>query len=169
MSHVSVISRTQKIIVDPFSSAVAIVNAGPMGPGSLGMGGSWTYSIESVHNTTHNVDLVAENDPRGYLDALGDLVLPPGLWFFNMTWSSTAAPGGTYRAYSDYRANGVGYGVYDSQQTKEAISSTQIRFTTSDSILIPVGSTSVTFRVRQHSGAGFTINGRVTAFPIRLG
>lgn len=32
MSEINVISRTQRIVVDPFSSAVAVISAGPMGP-----------------------------------------------------------------------------------------------------------------------------------------
>jgi hypothetical protein len=32
-SGLNVISQTQHIIVDPFSSAVAVINAGPQGPG----------------------------------------------------------------------------------------------------------------------------------------
>jgi hypothetical protein len=32
MSEINVVSTTQRIVVDPFSSAVAVINAGPMGP-----------------------------------------------------------------------------------------------------------------------------------------
>ena len=32
MSDINVISFTQKIVVDPFSSSVAVINAGPVGP-----------------------------------------------------------------------------------------------------------------------------------------
>jgi len=40
MSDVTVIARTQRIIVNPFSSAVAVINAGPMGPtGPIGPSG----------------------------------------------------------------------------------------------------------------------------------
>ena len=33
MSDINVISRTQRIIVDPASSSVAVISVGPMGPG----------------------------------------------------------------------------------------------------------------------------------------
>jgi hypothetical protein len=32
MSEINVVSTTQRIVVDPFSSAVAVINTGPMGP-----------------------------------------------------------------------------------------------------------------------------------------
>ncbi len=35
MSQISIISRTQKIVIDPFSSAVAVINAGPPGPSGI--------------------------------------------------------------------------------------------------------------------------------------
>lgn len=35
MSHINVISKTQKIIVDPSGGSVGVVNAGPMGPRGL--------------------------------------------------------------------------------------------------------------------------------------
>lgn len=48
--EINVISRTQTIIVDPASSAIAIVNAGPMGPTGPGGVVSWTAArpIETV-------------------------------------------------------------------------------------------------------------------------
>jgi hypothetical protein len=46
MSEINVVSTTQRIVVDPFSSAVAVINAGPMGPagppGPLGPPGPGT-------------------------------------------------------------------------------------------------------------------------------
>lgn len=46
MSEINVVQRTQRIVVDPFSSAVAIINAGPQGPkganGSIGPPGPGT-------------------------------------------------------------------------------------------------------------------------------
>jgi hypothetical protein len=34
MSHITVISRTQKIIVNPEGASVSVINAGPIGPAS---------------------------------------------------------------------------------------------------------------------------------------
>lgn len=36
MSNIKVVSKTQRIIVDPATSSISVINAGPMGPGSPG-------------------------------------------------------------------------------------------------------------------------------------
>ena len=58
MSEINVINRTQKIIVDPASSSVAIINAGPVGPGGpIGINPNWStaQTIENVTAATYTV------------------------------------------------------------------------------------------------------------------
>ena len=62
--EINVVSRTQHIIVDPASSAIAIINAGPPGPG--GPGGEVGSGI------TLPPPLAAGTPFRTYVDELGD-------------------------------------------------------------------------------------------------
>lgn len=52
MSDVNVLSRTQKIIVNPTSHAVSIVNAGPQGPAGPGGGLTENQAIDAVGEAT---------------------------------------------------------------------------------------------------------------------
>lgn len=58
--EINVISRTQQIIVDPASSSVAVINAGPIGPGG---------PIGQVSTAAMNQAIDTALDTRG---------LPPG-------------------------------------------------------------------------------------------
>jgi hypothetical protein len=60
MSEINVLSSTQKIIVDPASSSVAVINAGPIGPGG---------PIGEVSTAAMNTAIDAALDTRG---------VPPG-------------------------------------------------------------------------------------------
>lgn len=60
MSEINVISRTQRIIVDPASSSVAVINVGPAGPGG---------PMGEVSTNQMNTAIDAALDVRG---------LPPG-------------------------------------------------------------------------------------------
>ncbi len=46
MTTISVVSSTQKIYVDPYSRSVAVINAGPRGPGGGAAGGGGSASID---------------------------------------------------------------------------------------------------------------------------
>lgn len=47
MSQINVVSRTQRIIVDPASSGVSVINVGPQGPGGpIGVTGPHVPIVE---------------------------------------------------------------------------------------------------------------------------
>lgn len=59
MSNVTVVSRTQRVIVDVASSSVSVINAGPQGP--AGAGGPGGGAVTSVNTQTGAVVLDADD------------------------------------------------------------------------------------------------------------
>lgn len=59
MTDINVVSKTQKIIVDPASSSVSVINAGPIGPGGsdgadgIGMGTGVT-DVEAITQAAYD-------------------------------------------------------------------------------------------------------------------
>lgn len=52
MSHVTVLSRTQRIVVDPHTSSVSVVNAGPAGPAIGTFDGVTSPTIDDIVTIT---------------------------------------------------------------------------------------------------------------------
>jgi hypothetical protein len=49
--EINVVSRTQTIVVDPVSSSVSIINAGPAGPGGpAGTPGTWVQVTQAQYD-----------------------------------------------------------------------------------------------------------------------
>lgn len=67
MSGITVISSTQRIVVDPFSSAVAVVNAGPVGPG--GPIGEVSLSLLETELSTKQDTYSGTGSPNGVVTA----------------------------------------------------------------------------------------------------
>jgi len=53
--EINVISRTQQIIVDPASSSVAVINAGPVGPSGPAGITTTPRTIETISGATYSV------------------------------------------------------------------------------------------------------------------
>lgn len=70
MSTINVLSRTQKIIVDPASSQVTVINAGPIGPGGPA-GVSGTVEGLDAAIQAH----VDDTTPHPVYDNITDLVV----------------------------------------------------------------------------------------------
>jgi hypothetical protein len=64
MTTLTVTSRTQRIVVDPASHAVAVINLGPQGPV-----GNPTYYIKADGSVPMTGDLVLAGDPNANLEA----------------------------------------------------------------------------------------------------
>ena len=74
MTHISVYARTQRIVVDPASSAVAVINMGPQGP----IGGAFSY-VKSDGSVPMTGDLVLAGDPNSALEAAPKQYVDTGL------------------------------------------------------------------------------------------
>lgn len=58
--EINVISRTQIIVVDPYSSAVSVINAGPAGPAGVAMpaGGTTGQVLAKLSDDDYDVGWV---------------------------------------------------------------------------------------------------------------
>jgi hypothetical protein len=77
--EINVISRTQQVIVEPASSAVSIINAGPQGPGGPAGSANWTTArtIETVSAGTYSV-VAADAGKLKRLTVACTITLPSG-------------------------------------------------------------------------------------------
>ena len=77
--EINVISRTQHIIVDPASSSVSVINAGPIGPGGPVGVTNWATArtIETVSGTTYSV-VAADAGKVKRLTGVATITLPSG-------------------------------------------------------------------------------------------
>lgn len=80
MSEINVISRTQTIIVDPASSSVAVINAGPMGPAGPPGVVSWNAPlvVETVSAVAYTIVAADAGKLKRLTNANPTITLPAG-------------------------------------------------------------------------------------------
>ena len=83
MSSVNVVQKTQRLIVEPASKTVSVINAGPIGPGvGGGPGTSGVTDTDLAAAVSAIEDLISQAMPSGFIGATFATSEPPG-WFFD--------------------------------------------------------------------------------------
>ena len=98
MSDINVRSSTQKIYVDPASSSVAVVNAGPIGP--AGPGGDGSYPSGSVEYAY--AEMITNMDISAVSSATSQVVLNPGA----VDYDGTPSPNRNCLCFNDCNSAG---------------------------------------------------------------
>lgn len=100
MTDIKVVSQTQRIVINPATSSISVINAGPVGPSNGGPGGGGPLALDDLSDVSivsHDAGRILAGNGTDFIDVLG---------------TSLFDAAGTAQAKFDQVVNGAG-AAYD--------------------------------------------------------